>query len=39
MKVVCVTSQNGEEKGPAISGDLLQAKRKAYKELQDAVTE
>ncbi|RUS87143.1 hypothetical protein EGW08_005075, partial [Elysia chlorotica] len=38
MKIVCVTSQNGEEKGPAISGDLLQARRKALKELQETAT-
>ncbi|GFO36374.1 mitogen-activated protein kinase kinase kinase, partial [Plakobranchus ocellatus] len=39
MKVVCVTSQNGEEKGPTLSSDLLMARRKAFKELKDAVQE
>ncbi|BFZ09195.1 hypothetical protein BsWGS_12234 [Bradybaena similaris] len=39
MKVVCVISENGEIKGPAVSSDLLVAREKAFKELQRVVKE
>ncbi|XP_059150113.1 mitogen-activated protein kinase kinase kinase 15-like isoform X4 [Physella acuta] len=39
MKIVCVVSENGEEKGPAVSSELLSAREKAFKELQTVVKE
>ncbi|CAL1538040.1 unnamed protein product [Lymnaea stagnalis] len=39
MKVVCVVSENGEVKGPAVSSELLVAREKAFRELQTVVKE
>ncbi|XP_012940311.1 mitogen-activated protein kinase kinase kinase 5 [Aplysia californica] len=39
MKVVCVVSENGEVKGPAISSELIIARDKAFRELQNVVKE
>ncbi|BFZ25344.1 hypothetical protein BsWGS_28381 [Bradybaena similaris] len=39
MRVVCVVSENGEIKGPAVSGDLVIAREKAFRELKRVVKE
>ena len=39
MKVVCVISENGEVKGPAISSELVIARDKAFRELKNVVQE